>query len=348
MRRREFLLTGATAAVAATVPGGARGQAMVARPGEIVQIVRPGATRDRDTVVPEVATAMLDAALMRFTGKPDPVAALREYVHPEDVVGLKVNALAGPGHAFHPSLAWHLAGLLQKLGVPPGRIIIYDQYGDRMRKGGYPLRDEPGQVRVLHHGRLGYEAREVRLDEKRALRWARTLGQLTAVLDLCVPKDHDLAGVTGALKNMAFGNVDHVPEFHRVIHDAIVWVYAQPEIRDKTRLCICDATRVLYNGGPQDKPRWRAQGDSVLVSEDPVAMDWAILELVNAQRRAHGMPPIEAREKVARRPHFLHRAAAAGLGAGFTNLAWTRVDAEGKARRYIPGFIDVEWGLRGG
>jgi uncharacterized protein (DUF362 family) len=316
---------------------------MVARPGEVVQVVRPGATKGRDTVVPEVATAMLDEALMRFTGRPDPVAALREYIHPEDVVGLKVNALAGPGHAFHPALAWHLAGLLQRLGVPPGRIIIYDQYGDRMRKGGYALRAKEGEVRVLHHGHLGYETREVRLDEARALRWARTLGQVTAVLDLCLPKDHDLAGVTGALKNMAFGNVDHVPEFHRVIHDAIVWVYSQPEIRDKVRLCVCDATRVLYNGGPQDKPRWRVPADSILVSEDPVAMDWAILELVNAERRAHGMPGIEQRERPERRPAFLHRAVGAGLGASFASLVWTRVDAAGKARRYLPGFVDVEW-----
>lgn len=325
--------------------GLARAQMAPERRGRVVEVRRPGATRDRDTVVPEKARRLLDEALMRFTGREDPVAALGEVVHPKDVVGLKVNALASPGHPFHPALAWHLVAHLRTLGVPPDRIIIYDQYGDRMRKGGYRIRDRKGQVRVLNHARVGFHRREVRFDTRRELKWVRTLREMTAVLNLCVPKDHDLSGVTGALKNMAFGNIDRVPEFHRVIHDAIVWVYGQPEIRDRARLCICDATRVLYDGGPQDAPKTRTAYDAVLVSEDPVAMDWAILELVNAQRLARGMPRIEARSREARRPHFLHRAVAAGLGAGFGQLEWTRVHGDGGPKRYIPGHVDADWAM---
>ena len=335
MRRRDVLASGAAVAVTGAI-GVPRAQEMVQRPGEVVEVTRRGVCRDRDHVDPVGARRLLDEALVNFTGKPDPVQALAEYVHPEDVVGLKVNALASPGHPFLPALAFHLAEHLLTLGVPPRNIIVYDQYGDRMRKGGYRFVDRPGQVRVLHHRRMGYFKKEVRFDSVRALRWSNIIREVTAVLNLCVPKDHDLSGVTGALKNMAFGNIDRVPEFHKVIHRAIAWTYSQPEIRDKTRLCVCDATRVLYEGGPQDKPAHRVPRDAVLVAEDPVAMDWAVLDLVNAERVQRELQRIED----VRPPKFLHEAAARGLGDPFTRMRWTRSIDGASPALYDPQHVD--------
>ena len=341
MRRRDFIATSAGAIACGALP--ARAQEPLARPGEILEAARPSVVLNRDAVDDKAAAALLDHALMAFTGKPDPVRALAEYVHPEDIVGLKVNALASPGHPFLPALAWHLAKHLVALGVPPYNIIVYDQYGDRMRKGGYRYRDRKGHVRVLYHRRVGYVRREVSFDKVRALRWSKVLTSTTAVLNLCVPKDHDLSGVTGALKNMAFGNIDRVPEFHQVIHRAIAWMYDQPEIRDRTRLCICDATRVLYEGGPQDKPKHRAPHGSILVSEDPVAMDWAVLDLVNAHRARHALPKIET----VRPPTFLHEAARRGLGAPVSRMRWTRIRDGGAPTLYVPAHLDPAFAALG-
>ncbi len=333
-------MRGAAALAAASLVRPARSQEMLARPGEVTEIWRPGLCRDVDHVDPKAATRALDEALVAFTGKPDPVAALAEYFAPEDVVGLKVNALASPGHPFLPALAFHLAGHLMSLGVPPYNIIVYDQYGDRMKKGGYRMRNRKGHVRVVYHRRVGYVREEVHLDKVRSLRWSKVIKEVTGVLNLCVPKDHDLCGVTGALKNMAFGNIDRVPEFHKVIHRAIPWMYDQPEIRDKTRLCVLDATRVLYEGGPQARrDALRAPRDAVLVSEDPVALDWAVLELVNAERRSASLPAIET----VRPPRYLHEAAAMGLGSPGTRLRWTRIRDGGPPERYTPAHISPEF-----
>lgn len=338
--RRGFLAATAGAATALGGLGVGRAQPMAGRVGEVVQVFQPGVTRGRDQVVEALARNLIDRALTTFTGERDPVSALARYIDVQDVVGLKVNALASPGHAFLPAMTWRLVEHLKALGVPAGRIIIYDQYGDRMRKGGYRPRRKKGDVRVLYHALTGYDAKPVRFDRVRELKWCRTIREVTAVLNLHLPKDHDLAGITGALKNMAFGNVDHVPEFHRVIHDAIPWVYNQPEIRDKVRLHLCDATRVLYNGGPQDKPRWRVPYDSILVSEDPVAMDWAVLDIVNAHRETRGLPRIEQiRKPRPRPPLFLKRAVAMGLGADLDQMRWTRVDDAGQVTRYTPAHI---------
>ncbi len=350
MDRRQFLAAGAAAAAVAALPRRGRADELMSRPGEVVQVFRPGVTDGRDVVHPEAARALLDDALRRFGGKDDPADVLAEYVDPADTVGLKVNALAAPGHPFHPVFAWRLVDHLRALGVPDDRIIIYDQYGDRMQKSGYRLqRSAKRGVRVVNHRSVGYRTREVDFDRVRALRWTRVLDEVTAIINLCVPKDHDLAGVTGALKNMAFGNIDRVPEFHQVIHEAIVWMYAQPEILGRTRLTICDATRVLYEGGPQDQPRHRVPYDAMLVSEDPVAMDWAILDIVNAHRADHGLQPVEhapnARGK-ARPPDFLPLAVAGGLGQPLERLKWTRVYADGSVAPYHADFIDRAWSDR--
>ena len=334
------MATSASALAVGALP--ARAQEPLARPGEVVQATRPSVVRSRDDVDGAAAVLLMDEALMAFTGRRDPVAALAEYVVPEDVVGLKVNALASPGHPFLPALAWRLAEHLMTLGIPPYNIIIYDQYGDRMAKGGYKYRDREGHVRVLYHRRVGYLRKSVHFDEVRALRWSKVLTSTTAVLNLCVPKDHDLSGITGALKNMAFGNIDRVPEFHKVIHRAIPWMYGQPEIRDRARLCICDATRVLYEGGPQDKPATRVPYGAVLVAEDPVAMDWAVLDLVNEARVRAGLPLVER----LRPPRFLHEAAARGLGAPFAQLKWTRIHDGGPHTRYVPRHVDAAFAAK--
>ena len=208
-----------------------------------------------------------------------------------------------------------------------------------MRKAGYVFTTAPGAVRCVCHRLVGFGARAVPYaDGKNALKWSRALLDATAVLNLMVPKDHDLAGVTGALKNLAFGSVDHVPEFHADIQRAIPWVYAQPEIRDKVRLCLCDASRVTYDGGPHDKPKTRAVCDAVLVAEDGVAMDWAVLELVNAERARRGLLGVERDAR--RRPDWLHNAANMALGARFADLRWRRIDDAGRASAWAPAHID--------
>ncbi len=341
MDRRAFLKTTGVALAATALP--ARAQPMVSRLGQVVEVFRPGLTLNRDKVVTAEAHQLLDQTLMAFTGLTDPVKALGQFVDATDTVGLKVNALAAPGHPFHPAFTWRIVEHLRALGLPNERIVIYDQYGDRMRKSGYKRVTRPGKVRVISHKRVGYEKLPM-MFQGNALHWTKLLRELTCILNLSVPKDHDIAGITGALKNMSFGNIKRVPGFHRVIHDAIPWIYAQPEIMDRTRLCLIDASRVMYNGGPQDHRRWRVQHDSMLIGQDPVALDWAVLELVNEQRARHKMGPVELRKKRKheRPPEYLRRAPGYGLGCTYEQLRWTRF-VEGEPVPYQPRFIDPNW-----
>ena len=88
---------------------------------------------------------------------------------------------------------------------------------------------------------------------------------------------------------------------------------------------MCDALRVLYQGGPQDNMTYKKAHNAVLVSTDPVAMDRAILEIVNGYRKEKGLKPVEADRGGRRAPRFIESAAKLGLGEpDLAKITWDK------------------------
>jgi hypothetical protein len=79
-----------------------------------------------------------------------------------------------------------------------------------------------------------------------------------------------------------------------------------PEIRTKMRLNICDATTVLYEGGPAYKPEHSWQRNSLIVSQDPVALDYTGWQIIERKRMEMGLKSLEAD---GRAPHYIATAA---------------------------------------
>lgn len=349
LHRRDFL-----AGTAAVVVGGAAvavnstpALASEQATARIVQLEHSGATTGTTTLDDEVVSQLIEKALMRFAGAATGVEALRKYFDPTQKIGIKINTLGSPYSAVNPITAFTLARLLEEMGAPKTNIRIYDQYQTRMRKAGYRLRRPEDGVWVTKH--LG-RAPERQVYEKNGRRvefhWDQTATWPDAVINVCIPKDHDLTGVTGALKNMAMGNVEPtseraantanpghytvVPRFHTNNCDpAIPWLYSQPMIKGKVKLIVADALRVLYHGGPQDKPRFRKRLNQIWVATDPVAVDSTILRLVNGIRQEKGMKPVEEdlfRNKP-RLPHYI-ATAADEYGLGVRDAAHITLDHE--------------------
>ncbi|MFT7622641.1 MAG: hypothetical protein ACI9WU_001816 [Myxococcota bacterium] len=337
--RRDFLVGTAAVVGAAAVATPTPAQAAAPASARIVQIEHSKAHLGKTKLDEPVVKTMIHEALKAYTGAATAVEALGKYFDPKQNIAIKVNTLGSPYSAVNPEVAHELADLFQQLGSPKNKLRIFDQYQTRMRKGRYRLRRSDSHVWVHKHlGRHGkkivytdptYEKHTVEFHWDESIVWA------DAVLNLCIPKDHDLTGVTGALKNMAFGvieptaersankaNPGHytvVPRFHRNNADpAIAWLYSQPMIKGKVKLIMADALRVLYHGGPQDKPRYRLVHNQIWVTEDPVACDTTILNLVNGMRKDKGMVPVEEalfRGKP-RPPRYLKSCVKYGLGVG--------------------------------
>ena len=230
---------------------------------------------------------------------------------PAQNIAIKVNTLGSPYSSVNPEVAFHLAQRFLDMGVPRANIRIFDQYITRMKKGRYALRRNDKRVWVTNH--LG-RSKEIQVypHGKRPVQfhWDKMIVWADAVVNVCIPKDHDLTGVTGALKNMAMGvvkptakydankkNPGHytiVPRFHSNHCDpAIPWLYSQDMVHKKVKLIVADALRVLYHGGPQDKARYRLRKNQIWVAEDPVAVDRTIHTLINSIGRTKGSSPWE-------------------------------------------------------
>ena len=127
-----------------------------------------------------------------------------------------------------------------------------------------------------------------------------------AVINVPVLKDHGIAGVTMALKNL-FGAIHNPNKYHGNVGDPYVAdVFMLPPIRQKVRLTVCDAMTAQYDGGPSYMPQWTWPFHGLLVAADPVALDAVGWQIIERKRAEKGMPPLKA---LHREPVYIRTAA---------------------------------------
>jgi uncharacterized protein (DUF362 family) len=78
------------------------------------------------------------------------------------------------------------------------------------------------------------------------------------------------------------------------------------EIRTRMRLTICDATTAMYEGGPGYKPEHSWKSNTLLVSEDPVALDYTGWQMIERKRAEMGLKTLAAEDRA---PHYIATAA---------------------------------------
>jgi hypothetical protein len=334
-RRDFFRVTGTTVAAGAVLsqlPGElesiAHAQAgFFNQPGRIVQVTDASALKGRWKVDKEVVQKMVDKALMALTGESTPVGAMKRFVKADDVIGVHPNCLGSPNMSVSVSVTNRIIDLVKEAGIAPEKIFVYDQYGSRMRRGGYQIGKRKDGVTIGFHGSLGLAGAPTKIEGIGETKLAKILDQVTGIIDIVLPKDHDLAGVTGALKNMAFGHIEYVPKFHRIIHKAIPSIYALPQIKDKARLHVVDALKVLYHRGPQDNEQYKEPYNSIMATTDPVTCDMAILKIVDEYRKKKRLPVVaEIISGQRKSSAHITNAAAMGLGvADYDKIKWEKL-----------------------
>jgi len=285
LTRREWL-AGALAAQAAE-----RSRVVVARGGQ--------------------AAALLDRAMQAYFGVDSPLEAWRQVARPAEVVGLKVNCLAGKGMSTSAALVEAVCERLQQAGIPRRNIIIWDRSNYDLESAGFRISESRDRIRCFGNDTAGYED-ELTVSGNAGSRLSKTLTRLCdAVINLPVLKDHGITGVTIALKNM-FGAIHNPNKYHPNAGDpSVAEVYRMPPIPRKVRLTICDALAAQYEGGPSYMPQWAWACQSLLVSRDPVALDTVGWEIIERKRAEKGLKSLKA---VRREPSYIAAAARMGLG----------------------------------
>ena len=267
---------------------------------------------------PEVGRRVLESALTAFTGEASLPRALGRFVHPSDRVALKLNGIAGQrGYtmAFNFELTLPLIEGLMSLGVPAENITIFEQRysflrGGRITIDGYEL---PHGVKIGVHNNHDAEMSPIAIYNGIPTRFVRQVTQASAIIDLTMMKDHSICGFTGALKNMTHGQIVNPHDHHaHQCNPQIAMIYNHPILTSRVRLHISDAFKIIYEGGPLDTdPARRVPHGAVYVATDPVALDTVGTQVIETERREHGLPGLAA---VGREPAYVRSAGELGLG----------------------------------
>jgi len=246
----------------------------------------------------------LDRALQALHDCDSPLEAWSKVVRPGEVVGLKVNCLAGRGNCTRPELVNAICERLQQAGIK--EIVIWDRLNSDLESARFKIVERGSGIRCFGNDTSGFEDELATFGSAGSL-LSRTLTQVCdAVINLPVLKDHGIAGVTIALKSM-FGAIHNPNKYHiNACNPYVADVFMLPPIRRKVRLHICDATIAQYEGGPSFMPHWTWPYNGLLVGHDPVALDYMGWQIIEKKRAEVGMKSLQ---EMKREPAYIATAA---------------------------------------
>lgn len=256
---------------------------------------------------------LLNIGVQRLTNTDNPENGWASLFKPADIVGLKVNTLAG--RMLSPQIPVIMAIIdgLKAAGVKEEKIIIWDRTNRELRRAGYSINIRGKGVRCFGSDVVRYENEPEVIGSVGSCFSTIITRICTAIINIGVLKDHDLAGVSIGMKNF-YGAIHNPNKYHDNNCDPYVAdLNSHPYIKNKLRLIIGDGIRGQYNGGPAYKPQWAWNANVLLISQDPVALDRIGHNLIENKRKDMELPPLK---KVNREPKWIDTASRLGLGEG--------------------------------
>jgi uncharacterized protein (DUF362 family) len=323
-------------------------------PGRVVQTNHDGILKDGRVSQPAVRD-MLDQGMRALTGDKSASDAWARFVEPSDVVALKVNPSGTPTTTTSVTLIREVIRALNGAGVPNRNIVVFDRNSHQMEAVGYHNL-LPAGVRVAGldrrrivdgQPRTGYdlgvfcEMNCFGERETRSYLGALVTSEVSKIVNLPCLKEHNASGVTGCLKNLAYGCFSNVARTHvnpkTYTDPAIAVMCTAAPLRSRSVLHIMDGIRAVYHSGPFAwNPQFVWDAKTLLIGTDPVAVDRIELEIVEQKRREVGAPSLWDRspqhlgssaemERTASKNRFYrepgHIRTASTLGLGYWDLA---------------------------
>ena len=293
-----------------------------AKKSRVVQVVNSGAYDAKGRPSSKPVKVMVDTAVMMLTGKKTPKAAWSSLFKPTEKVGLKPNCLGRQLCWPHPATVDAIIEGLLSAGVPHANMYMWDMWSFNASPLSRRYRNSPMHVKQIKA--WGYDRKRFKIASGPDVRFTKPLMLVDAVVNIPVLKDHDLTGITCALKNMALGSVPKPSIYHanrqgeRYCNPMVPEIYSLPPIKDKARLIVADAFNIIINGGPKGNARGLRKLHSVFAAQDPVAMDRVAWTLIDTHREQAKLPKVMdkpvSKHAPRGRPHYILTAEKMGLG----------------------------------
>lgn len=312
MDRRDFVKNIVPATVALTtslgfpatlLPSVSRSRVVVSRAEELKRV--------NHQVIKEKAAKYLDTAVMKITGHSSPSAAWKSLFGQRETVGIKLSCLPGIPLSSSYGLVMAIVDGLLSAGLSDKNIIIWERTARELKKAGFPLSNSG--VKVIGTDQMSGDGYSDNLEISGSVgtRFSRIMEKIDALINVPVLKDHDLSGVSVSMKNH-YGAIFNPNKFHRNnCNPYIADLSAHSIIKDKQRLIVCDASRVQINNGPAFSPRYAWEYGGILVSRDPVALDYTGWQIIENRRKQLKMKSLKA---IDRFPQYIFTAEKQKLG----------------------------------
>jgi uncharacterized protein (DUF362 family) len=260
----------------------------------------------------EDAALFLDRALVKLTGHSSPTAAWKSLFSPGERVGIKLSCLPGKPLSSGYGLVTAIVEGLLSCGVREKDIYIWERTNRELERAGFSI--SRSGVQVIGTDSFSYGdgySDNIEFAHSVGTRFSRIMEKVDALINVPVLKDHDLAGVSIALKNF-YGAIYNPNKFHRNNCDPYVAeLNTHSFIKNKIRIVICDATRIQLNNGPAYYPKYAIDYGGLLVSRDQVALDYIGWQIIEKGRKRLGLKSLKA---AGREPKYIHTAARLKLG----------------------------------
>jgi uncharacterized protein (DUF362 family) len=297
--RRDFVRNCLTGAVVLVTEGKsalvhAEERTSAIKKSKVVIARDPMLRGNGSSIDPKRALKLLDRSMQALFDVDHPNEPWKKLVHPGERVGLKINTLGGRGISNNAELVEAICERLQEAGIKARDIIVWDRDMEEMERVGFRAASAANRVQCLGTDRVGYEE-ELSTFGSVGSRLSKILTQRCDVMiNVPVLKDHEGAGVTIALKNM-YGVIHNPNKCHpNGCNPYVADVNMLPTIRSKMRLTICDATTACFEGGPGFKPQYAWKENALLVSQDPVALDYTGWQIIERKRAEKGLKTLAA------------------------------------------------------
>jgi uncharacterized protein (DUF362 family) len=269
-------------------------------PGRVITVHSPRVI-DEVTEKVDVPTveAMIATGMTTLTGDKDARDSWARFFNADDFVGIKVNASGATGAMSMPEVVAEIVRNLMVVGVKPTNIVIHERGGGQIL---LPRYDQyvPAGVRVESANTwLGYDPGvyvEVNFfgeDDTRSYLLRMITEKFTKIINVPNMKDHGASGVTGCLKNIAYGEFGNVARSHyKAQTETLTFIGALAAVeplRSRTVLNIMDGLRGVWHAGPfsRDK-RYRFYPKQMKFGTDPVAIDRFLLDVIDNKRKQEG------------------------------------------------------------
>ena len=249
---------------------------------------------------------LLDIAVENLFEVSTSEKAWRQLFSKNDVVGIKVNCLAGRGLSTSYELVLAIIEGLRSAGVAERNIIIWDRANRDLKKAGYKIQTNRNKLKCYGNDQVGYTRNLYEFGEVGSSLSNILVRQCTAIVNVPILKDHGICGITNALKNF-FGAIHNPNKYHDNLGDPFIAdVNMFSEIRSKTRITISDALTAQYEGGPPFMPQWAWQFNGLLLGFGPVALDTVGWDIIEKKRKTEGLPTLK---QANREPTYIATAA---------------------------------------